>query len=229
MHSLGSCRATVQECRAYISTITMRCFEVTKAAVNGYYQDSYFHVSPTETFSLQSQNSLRRLRAAIQLANKEFEETVRLKGAKFRIPQDWNKKQIQVNHENKPMMLSEDETFEWVRQALTRSRGKKPLGNYNPLVISELFLEQSTPWIEWSVEQIKRVTVMCSTFVSTLLQNECPEDITKRWTYTRLSAALITRHARAVYELQALMKDYHDHPMVYNHYYTDTVQKTRKA
>jgi hypothetical protein len=51
-----------------------------------------------------------------------------------------------VSKRTSPVILTHQETLDWVSRVLVRSPGKEPIGNYNPLVIGEFFWELSSPW-----------------------------------------------------------------------------------
>ena len=71
------------------------------------------------------------------------------------------------------------------------------------------------------------VASICKIFWNTLLEQRCPEDVQTRLTTVRIQDGLNTRFEQALEELERLIQDKKDFPMVYNHYYTDTVQKKR--
>ncbi len=57
-----------------------------------------------------------------------------------------------------------------------RSRGKEPVGNYNPLSIGELFWELSSKWEHFAADHVDQVSEMCTMFTNTLLEEACPRD-----------------------------------------------------
>lgn len=50
-----------------------------------------------------------------------------------------------------PIQKTASEALEWVSQVLIRTRGKELAGNFNPLLIGELFWEQSSKWPSMSM------------------------------------------------------------------------------
>jgi len=71
--------------------------------------------------------------------------------------------------------------MDWVRGVLVRTRGKELPGNFNPLLVSELFWEQSSKWQQMAEFHIKDITDVYNQFLNNLLKEKCPKDV-----YTRL-------------------------------------------
>lgn len=224
--------------------------DVCKAAVGGNYEGEYFkHSSEQPTTN-------RRLRAVVQYMNSRFSDNLRTKGHKYHIklsegpestespaeaaPEDnANENNPSQSSEiqrslpslgaNRPTRLSNPEALNWVREALTRTRGKELTGNFNPLLIGELFWEQSSKWRRLALDHLESVADQCSRFVRFLLQQKCPKDIHSRlWSY-QIQDALKSRSEAAVQELDRIMEDIENYPINYNHYYTDTTQRYRQA
>ena len=249
--TMGSRRTTAQDCRAYLMQLSLDYRDVCKAAVGGNYEGEYFKHS-----SEQPTTHRRRLRAVVQYMNSRFSDTLRTKGHKYHIklsegpestespaeaaPEDnanennpSQSSEIQRNlpslGANRPAMLSNPEALKWVRGALTRTRGKELTGNFNPLLIGELFWEQSSKWRRLALDHLESVADQCSRFVRFLLEQKCPKDIHSRlWSY-QIQDALKSRSEAAVQELDRIMEDIENYPINYNHYYTDTTQRYRQA
>ena len=123
--------------------------------------------------------------------------------------------------------MSHQEALEWISRVLVRSRGKEPIGNYNPLIIGELFWERSSKWKALAEGHVDQVADMCKMCTNTLLEETCPKDVRTRLSELKVKEALESRKARATAELLRIVEDKQDFPAVYNHYYTDNVQKSR--
>jgi len=109
-----------------------------------------------------------------------------------------------------------------------RTRGTELPGNYNPVLLAELYREQSQPWITMAKKHVQNTVVMTRQWVrsagSRLIREEGlrgeVEVIFDQW----LSGA----ESQALEELNKLVADEQRHPLTYNHYYTDNVQKSRQ-
>jgi hypothetical protein len=222
---------TAAECRNYLAALSLGCLEITKAAVDGHYEGSYFQSSANHPFSIDSSISIRRFQAMIQFLNQRFEQTMRERGTKYiltdadtTIPQARLTDKVDTNQ---PQYWTRAQMLEWVGEVLIRCRGKEPVGNFNPLIIGELYWEQSSKWQSLAEQHIKQVADVCHTFLDDLLREKCPRDIHVRLATLKISSALKTRREKAQQELCNVIEDNQEFPAVYNHYYTDTAQKSR--
>lgn len=125
---------------------------------------------------------------------------------------------------NLPTKMSNDEALVWVRERIIQARGRELPGNFNPLVIGELFWEQSSRWHEIAVKHVDQVRDICYRFLSELLREKSPADIYSRL-WPRVEDELASRYRNALEELRRLEEDIKNYPINYNHYYTDTIQK----
>lgn len=80
-----------------------------------------------------------------------------------------------------PIVLGRRQALEWVERTLIQTRGRELAGNFNPLLIGELFREQSQNWEIIAQEYAEEISQLCDNFVGDLLQELCPKDI-----YTRI-------------------------------------------
>jgi len=172
---------------------------------------------------------VRRFRAAIQLVNRKFAEEIRRKGPKYFI--STNARPLDAyqpsSSDGLPARLSHEEALKWVSRVLVRSRGKEPVGNYNPLIIGELFWELSSKWEYFAADHVDQVSEICTMFTNTLLEAACPRDVRTRLTELKIKESLRRRRERAIEELRRILEDKRDFPATYNHYYTDNIQKAR--
>lgn len=234
---LGNRRSTVSDCKSYLAQLSLDYYEILKAAVNGHYEGSYFHNDIDYTFSLESPSSVRRTRAVVQMLNNKFSDTLRKKGHKYQISMNDDAEEFftpvslkvfAADKKDPPKPLTKQEALYWVRRVLSRTRGKELPGNFNPLLIGELFWEQSSKWGDMAKSHVEDVSQICVKFLRILLHDKCPEDVeTRIWT-NKIEDALRTRTKDAFRELDLLMQDLAGYPINYNHYYTDTINKRRQ-
>lgn len=184
---MGNSRSTAAECRAFLAHLNMQCHDICKAGLNGHYENEHFKAGDDQDFSLQSQSSIARIRAAIQFANMDFADDFRKKGHKYKI-------QIPGSGEDEepsrvwpqPRVLSKEETIGWVRKMLLRSRGTELVGNFNPHLIAELFWEQSEGWEKLAKAHVEKISRLCEKFLDNLLKQMAPQDLKARIWYAFL-------------------------------------------
>ena len=112
-----------------------------------------------------------------------------------------------------PKKIKRDEAFEWVRRVLVRTRGRELVGNFNPLLVGELFWAQCSNWKPFAVEYLEDVAQICTRFLNILLQDKCPKDIISRLRVSLVQDALKTRYDGALQELELIMEDTKSYPI----------------
>jgi hypothetical protein len=128
----------------------------------------------------------------------------------------------------KPIVLERREALDWVEQNLVQTRGRELAGNFNPLLIGELFWEQSENWEEIAQKHAEEISKLCTNFVGDLLQELCPEDVYVHLIASNISDVLKQRFEHSQAELKKIISDRRKlYPMTYNHYYTTTIQRLR--
>lgn len=238
---MGAKRATAQDCRAYLTQLSQTYFEICKAAVDGNYEGNFFtSTEDNEIFSPESSWAIRRLRALVQYMNTEFANELRLRGHKYHFTQlegvekepsakDSATKDADSNSNSKaPIKLDHAKSIQWVNQALMRTRGRELSGNFNPLLVGELFWEQSSKWNALAADHVERVAQVCRDFLNILLNEHCPDDIRPRLMSFHILDKLKIREQAALEERGKLEEERKSYPVNYNHYYTDTIKKRRQ-
>ncbi|TGO54665.1 hypothetical protein BELL_1502g00010 [Botrytis elliptica] len=239
LKKLGDSRSTTAECRGYLVQLSAEFEKLCKASVDGHYEGSYFRGQGTPKNGIDS----RRTRAVIQTMNKEFSDNLRLKGHKYQITMSTDTEEAEDEDvENlasntltsssrvssqEPVILTKEESFNWVNKALKESRGMELLGTYNPALISQLFWEQSEKWKALASTHMEDVSDACTEFLQVLLHDKAPKDVESRL-WPQFEETLKNRRKAAARELSLLVEDLSQHPINYNHYYTDNVYKRRE-
>lgn len=230
--------------------LSLQFYDLTKAGVNGHYESDYFGTVDKRS-NFGSTLHERRLRAAVQLLNVKFAKKMSEIGHKYKfeglvgLEEDGsdgyadtpasgvNSDQDEVEPELDwafpvPEVLSRSKALSWVRTVLIRTRGRELPGNFNPLLIGELFWEQSKNWQELAEDHLQDVSKLCSNFVIDLLRDICPLDVSSRVQASVVEESLKRRVEAGEAELNKLLQDRKRYPMTYNHYYTLTIQKMRR-
>ena len=127
-----------------------------------------------------------------------------------------------------PKSMTRDQAVEWVLGVLQRSRGRELPGTFNPMLIGQLFWEQSSHWEAMALAHIERVAGKCNRFVAMVLSRVATKDIAAKLSTLKIDDALKASLQASKAELFKVIKDKAGHPSTYNHYYTTTIQKLRK-
>jgi len=247
IEKLGDKRNTAQEQRLVLMKTSMRVNDVLKSATKGYYDSPFFGSINMEAAVDHSQN-ISRFRSVVQYLNLAFAKDMRIRGHKYGFgpgPGDREKDteedekaqeelaqlgddQPAVIFMPKPTQLTRKESIQWVKKTLERSRGYELPGTFQPMLISHLFWEQSGPWEIIAAEHINKVARACKEFVYMVIEHVAPPKFKSKLTSLGVDAALASCLVEAKDELRKILKDKTRHPSTYNHYFTDTIQKTRQ-
>jgi hypothetical protein len=128
----------------------------------------------------------------------------------------------------KPVHLCRSQAFSWVKNVVDRNRGRELAGNFNPLLVGELFWQQSVKWKSLAEVHVEEVAEVCRRFLTDLLEDMCPKDVISRLWSFHIEEALKERIDAADGELQRIVDDQKGYPINYNHNYTDLVRKSQK-
>lgn len=162
LEKMGQSRGSVEDQRIVLFKIAEQFDQLCKAAVGGTYEHQFFSAA-TESAVVN-----HRLRAAVQNLNADFSKTMLTRGHWKKILED--KQKVSKNVDGKSVRVYSDEehdsydlpaelasiiitrkeAVQWVKPIMQRSRGRELPGNYQPLVIGELFWQHSQPWEMYS-------------------------------------------------------------------------------
>lgn len=230
---LGEPRATSSEQRLMLTNISGQVQDILKAAIKGNYDNSFFGAINMNA-SVDAPENIRRFRAVVQHLNLQFADDMRLRGHKYAIREDNSDEVKNEEYEEyeeeiegtidgiflpKPKVLSRKEGVDWVKNIMVRSRGYELPGTFQPLLISQLFWEQSEPWRQIASEHIAKVARACKNFVNVVLQHCAPAEIVPRLLGFSVDDALANSMSSAQEEMDKLVADKNRHPMTYNRKY----------
>ena len=134
---LGPNRASFDQQRLFLLQISQEFQAISKAALDGSYGHSFFGEPRS------ADGYTKRLRAVVQNLNVEFAESIRLRGQQRHIVEG----DIRSSNtaEGMKTVLRADFIDE-IRELLSITRGRELPGMFNPLIVGDLFCEQSRPW-----------------------------------------------------------------------------------
>jgi hypothetical protein len=246
IQKLGDKRSTTHEQRTVLMKISMRVNDILKSAIKGYYEAPFFGTINMDA-AVDASENIRRFRAVIQHLNIRFADDMRLRGHKYAFgagPGDEEREteeeakaqeeldslddDPQISFLPRPTLLTRKEAVEWVKKTLERSRGFELPGTFQPMLISQLFWEQSQPWQEIADRHINTVASACKEFIGIVLQDNAPPEFKDRISALNVDGALTRALDSAKEELVKVLKDKNRHPTTYNHYFTTTIQKKRQ-
>jgi hypothetical protein len=226
LEKLGQARETVAEQRRYLFSLSQAFVALVKCAVDGDYSDRrFFGASNTPD------GDERRLRAQIQNTLSDFATSMRLRGHSKTIVEDELSPTKSPSAESdalRPRKVPRLEFVQEVNTLLKSNRGRELPGTFNPLVVGVMFSAQCEPWARIARRHVETVSGYAKATLTTTLQH-----VADRETATRLIASLLNP-AFAILEgtvenklLELLQPQTNGHPITYNHYLTENIQKAQ--
>lgn len=79
--------------------------------------------------------------------------------------------------EKKPIILQRRQALDWAEKTFIQMLGRELAGNSSPLLIGDLFWEQSQNWEEIAQKHIEEISRLCTNFVNDLLRELRPQDV----------------------------------------------------
>ncbi|KAK6531085.1 hypothetical protein TWF281_007910 [Arthrobotrys megalospora] len=220
--ALGPERGTVAEMTTYLTEVSMKFRELCIQALDGNYArygNSFF------------QEEKVRVRSQIQLFNYEFARRMRVDGAKWASIAKFDETEPEYNLSGEGGSVdkdSEGSAKNWILETYRKTRGSELQGTHNAVLLAELFREQSAPWLGIAQAHLGRVHQCICAFGRQCLEFVVNDDHMLRKMYPEVQEGLLRSLEEAQEELKKLWADERRHPITYNHYYTDNIQKARR-
>jgi len=219
---LGKPRANIEEQRLFLLTLSQTFQSITKAAVDGTYNDPFFGDAKTDA------GYQKRIRAVVQNLNQSFSKKITREGHRYAITDSSSELPSEMNNPN-VTPLTRAKFLDHIGDLMKRTRGRELPGTFNPMIISDLFVEQSQPWEALVQSHIEKVARAVKIFLKHLISH-----IADASTRGELFRTLVEPvFEQIVKDLKGKTAEFlaphqRGHPITYNHYFTETVQKVRK-
>ncbi len=217
---LGPTRHGSDQQRLFLLQISQEFQAISKAALNGSYEHSFFG----EPRSVDGYT--KRLRAVVQSLSVEFAESIRLRGQQQRIVEGI----IRPSKSAEGMRtVSRAKFIDEIRELLIITRGRELPGMFNPLVIGDLFREQSKPWEQLARQHLRNVWQAARSFLDLLISHLADEPTSEALLDQVIDPAMDQNLRNMNQKLDEILRPYQaGHPITYNHYFTETIQKVRE-
>ncbi|KAI9774215.1 MAG: hypothetical protein M1839_001761 [Geoglossum umbratile] len=215
---LGEPRATLAEQRLYLVHISQSFQSLVKAAIDGTYNNPFFGDAKSNS------GYQKRIRAVVQNLNLDFANVITKRGHYREITESKNTGRIHRG----VLPITRDEFIDQIQDLMQMTRGRELPGTFNPMIVADLFLEQSIPWETITQSHIDKVWKAIKEFFS-LAVAHVADAATSKALFQKifepaLDQLLETLNAKTTELLTPHQKS---HPITYNHYFTETYQKVR--
>lgn len=215
---LGQPRTTLDEQKTYLLQISQSFQTLVKAAVDGTYNEPFFERTNSST------GQQKRLRSVIQNLNEEFAEQLNRQGNYRKIVE----KKPQDNDLEEQLSITRSEFINHIQQHMKRTRGRELPGTFNPMIIGELFQEQCSPWKDLTYQHILRTWEAVGEFLS-LLTDYVADEATSVILFDKVISPALNQLKESLIKAGEKLVGSHlqGHPITYNHYFTENIQKIR--
>ncbi|KAF8538787.1 P-loop containing nucleoside triphosphate hydrolase protein [Trichophaea hybrida] len=229
LEKLGPKRGSVDEQRMFLTHLSIKFLHLCKEAVDGIYEDKFFG----DSVPVNEEDIPKRLRALVQNMGLDFAKTFRACGHTIELLEEpttgfnFSPDSIKKIGLNLPERLTRKKAIEWVMPLIKHSRGKELPGSFNPLLIGNLFWEQSRPWEALAPNHLDSVYNACEVFLGLALPYLTTKEIASPIMH-RINIAMKERLENAKKELGKMLTDRRKQAITFNHYYTVDIQKSRQ-
>ncbi|KAI9728686.1 MAG: hypothetical protein M1828_002792 [Chrysothrix sp. TS-e1954] len=217
---LGDARGTLQEQKLYLIRISQNFTSLVRSAVDGVYSASFFDDGPSD------HGTDARLRAKVQDSLLRFASDMRCKGYAKHIV-DSNQKILPLRV---PPRVKRSTFMQSVKDLMRNSRGRELPGTFNPLIIGDLFFQQAKPWkglVDRYSDDILKAVQNCLELVMSHATDSATSNALRREVIDPAMASYADKLRTKTAEI--LRPHESGHAVTYNHYFSDTVQKARRA
>lgn len=216
---LGGSRASAQQQRLYLHSVSQAFSDLIKSAVRGMYDDPFFGDPTTD------EGYSKRLRAIAQNAGLEF-ANVMLKSGHFK---EIVKNKPVMSSKAAPYKVTRDERLQDVSILMKRTRGCELPGTFKPEIIGNLFQDQCKPWKSIIDNFAELLFASARNVVFLALEHTADQATSDGILRFIVNPALETIKAMLDRKAaQILAQHQHNHPITFNHYLTDNMQKARQ-
>ncbi|EGD94406.1 hypothetical protein TESG_01924 [Trichophyton tonsurans CBS 112818] len=242
LEHLGRSRATIADQRAYLADFFGSTNDLVTMGINGNYEGKFFG-TVNVTKNIDAKENSSRLRAVVQYLNSQFADLMKQKGHKYYVhdndDQSGDESSTEESSEDAVISpavrsspgaiekLSRKEAVKRVVQIIERSRGREIPGTVNPMLTSHLFWEQSAGWRKIAQDHANKIALKCKDFLVQVLEYTATPELMSRIVNMTVAPALQAAREAALDELERIDEDRKRHPITYNQYFTDTLQKIR--
>lgn len=219
LESLGDSRATIQEQRVHLLRASERYTSLMTSAFEGSYNHGFFGDAA------QDQGAQKRLRAIVQNTLFAFSESMRNNGHAKHIVETVSKKDRKV-----PGVISRSDMIDEVLILMRQSRGRELPGTYNPQIVGDLFRAQAAPWEGLVRTYLDKIWDAVKSTLDLILEYATDGDTMQGLKREIIEPGLGKIMEEAETTLRTVLEpNKHGHPITYNHYFTDNIQKSKNA
>ncbi|KAK7959186.1 uncharacterized protein PG986_004040 [Apiospora aurea] len=213
---LGADRTGIPEQRRYLLKASTEFLNLMRAAIEGVYTHEFF-----ASFGDNAAHA-KRLRAVVQNTLYDFAEQMRTKGHARTIQDD------EVGDDSDSRCVSRADYIDDVKVLMKESRGRELPGTYQPHIVAELFSKQCKPWKGLVMDLSDHILSSSLLTVSEALRYIVDENTAESLLQDIVGPSIEDLKAGLNTKIDEILDPHMSgHPITYNHYLTENVQKVQ--
>ncbi|KAL2816575.1 P-loop containing nucleoside triphosphate hydrolase protein [Aspergillus cavernicola] len=223
LNKLGTPRATLDDQRSYLFHISQSFQNLIKAGVDGTYNHPFFGNAQSES------GYKKRIRAVVQNLNSNFTKHMYLHGHLRRIEGHEEEYEEEEDISEDQEIITRGGYIRHIEKLLHRIRGRELPGTFNPMIVNDLFVEQSQLWKPIATNHVRRTWNEVKFFIQAAVI-EVTDVTTSSGLMKQVFDPRLDNILRRLEEgtMHLINLDQQGHPITYNHYFTDNLQTARQ-
>lgn len=217
---MGPRRGTRDEQQRYLLGVSMKFQSLIKAAIDGVYNDAFFEDARSDHGYSQ------RLRAVIQNTNQQFAKYLSAHGS-YRYLVEFETEDYDEADADR-LQVTRENFITHIKTLMFRTRGRELPGTFSPMVVEDLFKDQCRPWNGLLTGHVETVTDAARKLLSLVCEHIADEK-TGQYIMQEIVEPAMESIMKALQLKSDELLEPHKywHPITYNHYLTETLQKIR--
>jgi GTP-binding protein EngB required for normal cell division len=215
LEKLGNPRASLEEQRIYLFQLSQSFQALVKASISGNYNSKFFEDA------LTVEGYQQRIRAVVQNLNESFASELVERGHYWRLTEG-----SVPNEPPEPKSITRDEFIRHIEKLMSRTRGRELPGTFNPMIVADLFREQSQRWESFACKHVDKVWTAARDFVNLIVVHiadaSAARSLNEEVFEPAMKGLLIDMRAKTA---ELLAPHQAAHPITYNHDFTETLRK----
>lgn len=221
LEKMGQRRASRDEQQQYLVTVSMEFQSLMKASIDGVYNNPFF------TDAQSDRGYCQRLRAVIQNSNQQFAKDLLTHGH-YRHIVERHIEYVDGSDSEESTRISRNEFITHIQNLMFRTRGRELPGTFSPMIVEDLFREQCRPWEGILKGHVDTVSAAARKLLN-LVCEHIADDKTSQFIMRDIVEPALESITRTLQSKADELLEPHKngHPITYNHYFTETLQKVR--
>ncbi|KAJ0117159.1 Interferon-induced GTP-binding protein Mx [Diaporthe amygdali] len=221
LENMGQRRATKEEQQLYLVKVSLMFQALTKAAIDGTYNNPFFEDAQSDRGYCQ------RARAVIQNSNQQFARDLSARGH-YRQIVELQTEGSEDEDLRGSVQITRDAFITHIQNLMFRTRGRELPGTFSPMIVEDLFREQCRPWEAILRDHVETVAAAARELLS-IVCTHIADDTTSSFLIREIVDPALESIMKILQSKadELLQPHKNGHPITYNHYFTETLQKVR--